>query len=247
MKFDQRFNIEVGLEEAKKRFVNRVYNAILTNLPNRVAGLSGVDARYQVENAVCTVLGIRFKAGVPLSSHVGDDFIMNLRAIEALYRQPTMKALGLDNIVKMIMAESELDLEVRWENGEFLPTGAPILDEKLINDVLGWLGSDIKYEGVLAPFKKGLEHFVRSIANVEVLSDVVTDLYEALEALAKIVTGSDSELSANQEQFLSKVKTSDQYKPILKAYIAYANALHRHAGEKGQRKPIEGVPGLVEN
>ena len=60
-------------------------------------------------------------------------------------------------------------------------------------------------------------------------------MYEALEALAKIVTGKDKELSANAELFISTSKLSNEYEPILKAYIAYANEF-RHAAEQGKKK-----------
>jgi sulfur transfer protein SufE len=61
-------------------------------------------------------------------------------------------------------------------------------------------------------------------------------MYEALEALAKVVTGRDKDLSANRELFLSKVKASEGYKGILKEYIEYANNF-RHAPKQGQEKP----------
>ncbi len=69
----------------------------------------------------------------------------------------------------------------------------------------------------------------------ELLSDVVTDMHEALEAQAKITAGNDKDLSANAELFISKLNVSNEYKPILKGYISYANEF-RHAAEQGQKK-----------
>jgi hypothetical protein len=78
---------------------------------------------------------------------------------------------------------------------------------------------------VRTPFEKGLTHFLYAAKRPEVLADVVTDMYESLEALTKIVTGrSDKDLSANREMFLAKVKASDEYKKLLKHYIDYANS-----------------------
>jgi hypothetical protein len=58
---------------------------------------------------------------------------------------------------------------------------------------------------------------------------VITDLYEAMVALAKIVTGRpEKNLSANREMFLAKVGGSDEYKQLLKDCIDYANTF-RHA------------------
>ncbi len=104
-----------------------------------------------------------------------------------------------------------------------------------MNDVLRCLQSN-GYAGVRASFNKGLDHLLHSINKPHLLSDVVTDTYEALEALAKIVTGRDKDLSTNAEQFISIVKASDGYKRLLKEYIAHANTI-RHAGKDGQPKP----------
>ncbi|MDE3242621.1 MAG: hypothetical protein KGO52_07900 [Nitrospirota bacterium] len=104
-----------------------------------------------------------------------------------------------------------------------------------MNDVLGYLAAK-GYEGVLEPFRKGLDHFLHSEKKAELLSDVITDMYEALEALVKIYTGRDKDLSANAELFISKLKVSEEYKPVIKSYIDYANEF-RHAAEKGQKKP----------
>ena len=76
-----------------------------------------------------------------------------------------------------------------------------------------------------------------AVMNPELLADTITDMYEALEALAKIVVGNDKDLSGNQEQLISKLGVSNEYKPILKGYISLANEF-RHAAEKGQAKNL---------
>ena len=55
-------------------------------------------------------------------------------------------------------------------------------------------------------------------------------MYEALEALGKIVTNRDKDLSANAELFLKKLDVSEAYKKLLKEYISYANNF-RHAAD----------------
>ena len=77
----------------------------------------------------------------------------------------------------------------------------------------------------------------RDSASAKLLFDVVTDLYESLEALAKLVTGRpDKDLSGNRELFLRKVNASDAYKSLLKDYIDYANHF-RHAESPAKPKP----------
>ena len=91
------------------------------------------------------------------------------------------------------------------------------------------------HAGVTTPFMKGLDHYLRSLKNPALLSDVVTEMYEALEALAKIVCGNDKGINANRDAFIAKLGLPDSYNKILREYIEYANTI-RHAGEKGQAK-----------
>ena len=92
-------------------------------------------------------------------------------------------------IIQEILDASEVDLGIRWDVGRFLPSGARLLDDRLINDTLGFLRS-AGHGAVLDPFAKGLSHLLPASKRPEVLPDVITDMYEALEAMAKIVTGS---------------------------------------------------------
>jgi hypothetical protein len=87
-----------------------------------------------------------------------------------------------------------------------------------------------------------LRHFLEVEKRPEVLSDVITDTYEALEALAKIITGRpNNDLSANAESFIKAVKASDAYKSMLKEYIDYANRF-RHSPRPARPRPSLSVP-----
>jgi len=181
---------------------------------------------------------LRWPPGAPLTRDVGEEFWTNVKAVEALFN--TLKgdrhAGPLEAHILNILSLSEVDLGIRWHGGQFLPSGSPLLDDKLVNDVLRCLQPE-KYDGVRGSFNKGLDHFLHSINKPHLLSDVVTDVYEALEGLAKIVTNrGDKDLSANMEPFIKAVQVSDIYKPILKTYIEYG-CKFRHAGKDGQPKP----------
>lgn len=78
------------------------------------------------------------------------------------------------------------------------------------------------------------------------LRDVITNMYEALEATAKIVNNNDKDLSANAEKFIANLKLSDQHKEMLKAYINYANKIARHA-QSPKSKRIEVSNSEAEN
>ena len=104
--------------------------------------------------------------------------------------------------IDSIIYDSETDLGVRRQPPHFVPTGAQLSDENLLNDQLHWL-RDQNYRTVLRPFEQGLSHFLESEKKPQLLGDVVTDMYEAAEALAKIVTGRlHKDLSANAEMFI---------------------------------------------
>ena len=149
-KFHQRFNFEIRLEEAENRFVNRIHNDVFNWLLNNIAEVYSPERRHEVERFVCSKLGIIYQRSVPLTVTVGRDLYRNLQAIEALYKhESASEEVGM--LVKRALNDSEIDLGIRWSQGEFTRSGAPLLDEKVINDVLGLLASK-RYEGVLMPF-----------------------------------------------------------------------------------------------
>lgn len=232
-KFHQRFNIDLGVDEAKRRFVNRASILVIHEGFYRLArrDISNADV---FERFICKKLGEKYKGYACLSTILGEDFIMHLRALEAMYEYSDTQHWA-DRGAKDLLNESEIDLGVRWQNGKFIVSGSPLLDEKLVDDVLIRLKSPA-HKGVLHPFGKGLDHFLHSMKNPALLPDVVTDMYESLEALAKIVNNNDKDLSANREALVANLKLAEPYKRMLKEYIEYANDFARHAGERGQAK-----------
>jgi hypothetical protein len=232
-KFHERFDLKIDLQAAQHRFLNRLHNCLLDKIDSRQQrGDKGLI------EFILTGIGQRTPR-LPrwnLSNELGMDFYKNLEALEHLYRAPGIDKRVLDALIIQLLTESELDLGVRWQNGKFVKSGAVLLDESLVNDPLRWL-RERGYEPVLTPFEKGMNHYLYATKRPELLADVVTDMYESLEALAKIVIGrSEKDLSANREVFLAKVKASDEYKQLLKVYIDYANRF-RHAEREGQPRP----------
>ena len=235
-RFHERFEIPQRMEDARKRFINRVQNQIFDYLE---ASLSETDLAM-IYSRLANALGDRRTSLDSLSGFAGYDFYRTLQTIEECYAW-LLDGIGdlhevVDLAVKNLLKESELDLGIVWEQGRFTRKGAELLDDKLVNEPLRWL-SNPKYLTAYEPFKKAMMHFVEATARPELLNDVVTDMYESLEALAKIVTGkSEKDLSANAELFLAKVNASDNYKKLLKDYIEYAN-LFRHASRQGKERP----------
>src|SRR5205085_4653646 len=201
MKFHERFNIEFGIEEVKRRFVNRAENRIFEEVYYR----ESPSQRSRIRREIAYELGIEYRSTLDFKIYIGTDFYRWLQAIEAFYRVSSYRA-SIGTIIESLLKDSEMDLAIRWENGRFIRSGAKLLDENLVNEPLHWL-TDSKYMSVLAPYSKGLEHYLQATKRPELLSDVITDMYEALEALSKIITGRDSkDLSANAQLFLKEIK-----------------------------------------
>jgi len=193
---------------------------------------------------VANELGEVYHGFEDFSHYVGEDFHRCLQAIEIIYERLTEDTSVDDQVtvpvfastIQILLNTSEVDLGVRWSNGRFVPSGADELDHALVNEPLSWLRGK-KYKSVRTPLAKALELYLHSLTKPDLLSDVVTDAYEALEALSKIMTGRKTkDLSANKELFIKKLNVSEAYKKILSEYIDYANGF-RHAVEEGRTKP----------
>jgi len=191
------------------------------------------------------VLGIEYRGEDRLEAFLSDDFYSCLRTLEVTYKVMSSDSQQeLTQRIETILSLSEVDLGIQWREGVFWPSGAKLLDEALVNEPLQWL-SDPKYHNVLAPFKKGLSHFLEANKQPERLADTITDMYEALEALAKVVTSRPGrDLSGNRELFVRRLGLTDYYKKMLKDYISYANEF-RHAVEEGKER-VPPLPQEVE-
>lgn len=238
--FHQRFAIQVNSDEAQELFRNRIINCIDSNFYQLqwCGSLNRDDRVNKVLARVAFRLGREYKADLALFEYCGEGFVDFLRLVEALViglRIYTSEASYLEHDIREALSISEADLGIEWKDGVFWPSGAKELDKALVNEQLQWLSSPA-YNNVLTPFKKGLSHYLEARRQPERLSDIITDMYEALEALAKIVTErSTKDLSANAELFVSKLRLSKYYDKMLKDYITYANE-YRHAVEQSRER-----------
>lgn len=110
----------------------------------------------------------------------------------------------------------------------------------LVNESLRWL-ADEKYQNVLVPFQKGLSHLLEGTKDPQRYGDSVTDMYESVEAMAKIVTDKPTkDLSGLREEFIAKLRLPETHKAMLKQYIDYGCEF-RHTLETSQKRtwPLE--------
>ena len=248
--FHSRFNILVDRETAEKNFVNRVLNFISSWYPflqQRGRTRDSVLRNHQL-SAIANSLGERFDERSTFDTYVRGDFYRCLQVLEALY--PTLGEQSGSQFTKQldsIIFQSEVDLGIRWKNGNFLPSGAKLLDEALVNANLDWLSAP-QYQNVLVPFQKGLSEFLQGQRDPNKSIDTVRDMYEALEAMAKVITGkTNRDLSANRQLFVKKLGLSNHYAKMLSDYIDYACEF-RHAVEAGLSRtppPLQEVEAFI--
>ena len=79
-----------------------------------------------------------------------------------------------------------------------------LLDKGHVTDPLNLL-KQRGHATVTTPFEKALRHLLTGEKDSAILADAITDAYESLEAMAKIVTERhERDLSGNTELFLSR-------------------------------------------
>ncbi len=232
--FHERFQISFENGDIERRFLNRVKNQIFRDFfVMEVDDYERAELALQVANR----LGEEYRRGETLEAYSRGDFYATLQVLEFAYHglAETKVKNGLSRLISSIIRQSEVDIGITWKDGYFLKKGAQLLDEHLVNEPLRWLANP-RYSSVHQPYQNGLERYLKCDRDPSQLPGVITDVYEALEALAKIVTGRpDKDLSSNAELFISKVAGNKHHKEMLKTYIAYANEF-RHAIGPGQRK-----------
>ncbi len=236
--FYRRFDINLDQEAVVEKFINRLYSGIFDEL-------IPVSQTWQLGKlrSIGSKLGIMVNRVQGIASMIERDLHKCLASIEALYEDAVDQETNdirckpfIDRRLNTIFRESEGDLGIEWLDGQFRRTGAKLLDERLVNEGLKWL-ADSGLEHVYEPFEKALRDYSESISRPEKLRDIITDMYEALEAMAKIVTGRDQDLSGNREKFISQLNLTEFHREMLRLYIEYANRMFRHAQAPEAERP----------
>lgn len=233
-RFHERIGLKLEIDEARRRFMNRVANSVYPLIDHLVREQL---RRRMLRGAVAYDLGER--SGPSLQGLANGDFARTLEVLEAVQRhlRPEDRLQVRAAIAKALDA-SEIDLGIRWSRDAFSRSGAPPLDAAVVDDVLGRLERP-ELESVRVPFAKALAHLLRSTNHHELRADAVTDAYEALESMAKIATGKNGDLSKIQEQFVRELAISSDLKPVLKAYIAYAGNYRHGSGDTPKLLPSD--------
>jgi hypothetical protein len=234
--FYKRFPIEVPSDEASRQFINRAHHIIFDELYYSLTE----SERSDVDRWVLIALGDRLRPMDSLGDHVSQSFSKTLRAIEAMwlcFPPNSRRSDEFDRALDWVLQSGDLDAGVRWIGGAFYPAGAKELDNALINQALEWI-ADERYLEVRKAFQKALHHLMASASRPELRKDVITDAYEALESLAKIVTGKERDLSGNAELFISRIKAPIELLGLLKEFVVFG-CEYRHGVMSRRSTPSE--------
>jgi hypothetical protein len=239
-RFDRIFGIQASAEEEKQRFVHRMNQTVL----HEVAVRYGV--RYEtLFRRICYSLGVNADHLIARASprdltHLGptipglraltnDDFMKTLNVVVSLYEffeveEEREWQERVDLAVKAALSSASLDLGVRWKKGMFYPSGAKVLDERLVEDPFDWLDD---YPEQKRDFVKAVQAF-----SEKRFDDAVADCYKAAEGLARKILQNRRTLEKNREELLRRLGLSQEWKRLLSNYINYANEFARHASDK---------------
>jgi len=245
-RFNKIFGIQDSEEDEKKRFVQRINQTAIET----VEGLTYPVSYEKIFNNICYRLGVNADDRISRANHMSFGYETHIPSLRSLTNDeflPTLKVLVLlykffeDNNeqqkkisvwIEFALSNATIDLGIRWRNGMFYPSGAKLLDEKLIEDPFDWLQD---YPDEKKDFLKALSCYSANDYGGVIIND-----YLVVEGLARKILNNSKTLDNNKEEMMKKVGLSQQWKALLNNYITYANDYKRHASENRHSiKPTE--------
>jgi len=252
--FERRFGIEVDQGQARTRFTNRIELLVFAKL-NRTEQ-SKMLFLYRYRTGACIPLGphqfalegvslIDAIVGVTESMElvgIKRDFLGYLHLVELAYEALPQRQETIDKAVRTALSDAEANLGVSWHSGVFAPHETPILDKPLREELLSPMLAGSQYDNVRAAYKYGLSILTQAGQDENQLKGSVFNMYESLEAMAKLVTGHDKDLSQNRQRLVKELRLPKSYSDILKHVVAFGNQF-RHAdslepGSQRGKRPL---------
>lgn len=265
--FRKRMGLEkIDIDEARKRFLNRVDVSILRWLQDN-NGRIFYDENFiwWISEELGEAWGDRVKtrdyesgfwSDVTLETMTKGEFFQTLLIIEKAYQyivedkpgriinrygfnrqNELINLYNFNERMNRIILLSETDLGVFWKEGKFYLSGAKELDDALIGDTLEWLS---KYQKTQKQFSISLDHYKKSLQNVAAGKDAITNAYTSIEALTKEVLNNDKSFDKNSDALVDKLGLIKEYKNIVHYYKQLAHEYgSRHAGSNPTHKEVE--------
>lgn len=157
----------------------------------------------------------------------GKDFFSILKLLTSIrkyYREnPDIASLFDESIVTLI-DKAEVNLQIKYFNGQFYPSKEEVLDTELIEHSLTVLKL---YPAEEKDFGIALQN-----SNSNNKYGVVEYCYRCMEGLSRKILGNNKTLIDNKAELLKKISLNESWKKILANYIEYGNEYGRHASTK---------------
>lgn len=121
-----------------------------------------------------------------------DEYLVNLQTLlDILWEKEHLPQLGLlidtiQNAIKNIPIKLGIRLKVTKQGAQLHLSGSPILDEKLVDDVLDILGEE-NLKPVKIAFEKGLKELLESKQDSSKLRNTIRDMQLACDEISKYV------------------------------------------------------------
>jgi hypothetical protein len=231
--FNQRFGIKSSLEEEKLKFVERV----ITFLGQFTKKFLDFESYKGLFDTVCIQFGKNPKdLTISLGTYTslsdledisGKDFYSILKlytAVRAYYREDPRMISLFDDAIIPIIEKSDVDLLIRYSNGQFYPAKEKLLDKDLIDFSLSALSL---YPNEEKDFGIALKYYTSNDKY-----GVVEYCYRCMEGLSRKILKNNRTLIDNKGDLLRKISAGDNWKKILANYIEYGNEYGRHASAK---------------
>jgi hypothetical protein len=228
--FNERFSLSSTIEDEQNKFVERV----ITFLNHYVEKFLNFESYKALFHTVCIQFGknpkdytIDLRGYVSLSDLEkvsGKEFLSILKlwtAVRTYYsHEPTLRSLFDDAIIPIIN-KSEIDLKIKYSDGQFYPVKDEFLDNNLIESPLHLLRS---YRDEAKDFGLALQNH-----NSGNKYGIVENCYKCVEGLSRKILNNNQTLIDNKTELLKRFSGSGYWRKILANYIDYGNTYGRHA------------------
>lgn len=260
--FQKRFGQTINPEEVKKDCVNKI-NHYLIELVDEKAGWH--YGQYSNGTGLFDFVAMEFNQSPSalIKKHNRNNFSgydtyrpsfnifsegnfeKTLLLVEVFYEylsENSMRGCDIDwetriNKVIAIALAQPISLGISWRNGKFYPEGAEEFDEKLISEVLKWLGSRPKIQAL---YKNALDHYSQSLSSPIKRKDVVSNAFQAVEKITQECLESHKlSFDNNFNELVDKLELDREWKKIFNSYKELSKEFGRHAGNNDKYIPSQ--------
>ena len=183
----------MSLKEAQKRFINKICNLLSHSRLFHSKDFNIEDLAYPFS----IKYGLKYTGFTSIeNTYLTSDlsffeFIIRLNCLIDLIAEKNAGVLyTFINFIKESLNESPIDLQLRVKKNkksyDILPSGSPLLDEKLVDNSLAII-EDSKYKKIRIAFEKGLKEFLVPGEDKSGYLNAIRDMQLSLDEVSKIL------------------------------------------------------------